>query len=244
MIDKLARLIVAIALLVIAVLAAIVVRINTRANAFKTERDTLLNDSIPQLLTLVRDGIDRSVSDSASMTAALDSIEKLEVRVTRTLISNAILRDSAQILRELQLGVPLVPSVPGEPATVGDTLTQCRAQLTLCSQRAQLETQRADSLGTVLFETNFQLGALRGDIEVWKRHSAQSTSLLEYTERQLLDVRRTLAAAEPPCRGFLMKCPSRTRAALLASAATLAIVSTKPEQRYIAIALAGISLRF
>lgn len=237
MLNALSRFAVAIAIIVSVALGFLVYRNREAAEAFKTER-AALKASTDTLVTLVQASQVRRMQDSASMSHAIDSIGKLEERIGGTLIINAILRDSAQILREMQLSIPLTPSVPGQAATVGDTLRQCRSQIALCSQRGALETRRADSVSTVLFEATMQLGALRSDVGVWKQSAAMDHSMLEYTERQLLNAQSLLRNAEPRCRGVLVfGCPSRIDAALWSSAVTIFVLSDKKEARAVALAL-------
>jgi len=241
MLNALSRFALAITIVVAAIAAFLVARERAHSTAFKVERDTLrvVTRQLLDSIEVAKFQLARHTRDSKQLT---DSMVILEDRIDRTLVSNAALRAEAQQLRARQLNVPLTSSVPGSEPTAGDTLRQCRTQLALCDERAQKETQRADSLGVDLFEARFQLSAARSDIGMWQQSSRGNLTLLDLTRGQLESAQQLLKRAEPPCRGVpFLGCPSRGDAALWASAVTLALVSQKPEARAVAVALVVVS---
>jgi hypothetical protein len=95
-------------------------------------------------------------------------------------------------LRQQRQEIPVVSSVPGLPPSVGDTLAQCRLQLSICDQESKLAEQRGNELEAELQETKMQLGSFRSDVFDWQQTARMNASLLEQAQRQL-------AAADAPC---------------------------------------------
>lgn len=112
-------------------------------------------------------------------------------------LETALARSSAQAstigqLRRQRETIPVVSSVPGLPPSVGDTLAQCRLQLSICDQESKLAEQRGNELEAELRETKMQLGSFRSDLFDWQQTARMNASLLEQARRQL-------GAADAPC---------------------------------------------
>lgn len=120
-----------------------------------------------------------------------------QLGATAVLLDSSVarsLRQAGEIarLRRERDAVVIVPSVPGEAPTVGDTLAACRLELSLCAREAEIAGARGDSLERDVLTAKGEILVARDSVVHFRRSFLEAKRLLD-------DARPIIAAADPPC---------------------------------------------
>lgn len=180
-----------------------------------------------------------AVAEDARLRATLDRLAERDTQLRAATAYSTRLAREAAALRRARQDVVIIPSEPGLPPTVGDTLRACRQSVLLCEQEADVERQRADSATVALSVLQGDVGTLRSDVAHWRQSWATDRALLDHATA-------LLQAADAPC--YLVRlgpvkahCPTRRDAALWTAAGLLALHGRR-ESRYAAGGLVLVSL--